>query len=488
MNLQHIKYRTHFPSVLLALLLIFALSACSVTPNVTYGDAMPSLSDDELPDPQEMAPPDDITDYPALAAAVFEGVDVVPASELTYQSTVGGICLTAYNGEREVIVLPDAIDGTPVVALGDAMFKGNTTIKAISIPNSVQTIGKELLNGCRSLQVIKTPQMGETRTSDGFLAYLFGGSSAELGAFKIGSALDTVILTDQVSTLSPLAFYGAYRLIMVILPDTLTSVGNYAFSGCSALKYAALPEGVTTIGEGAFSDCTSLTSFTVPDSVQSIGCGAFMDCKSLISLSIPFTGESADSQENTHFGYIFGAEAYVFNSDFLPAALRYVTVRHGDLANYAFYECDQVYLVTLPEDCKQIGVRTFHGCSSLLSVALPDTVTHIGDMAFSDCVWLNKITFGKGIVEIGMQAFMGCINLKEITLPASLTMLAPSTFAGCKRLRSVTLGDALTTVDDAVFRNCISLSEVKNADGSKPSASKLAIGNDNDALILCLNP
>ncbi len=488
MNLKYTRRGVRLLSLLLAILLLAALSACAKTPDIEYGDPTPSLSDDELPDPQDLALPDDTTDYPALANGVFDGVAAVPAAELTYQSTDGGILLTAYTGQSEIVVLPDEIDGTPVVALGDAMFKDNTTLKALAIPDSVQSIGKELVGGCRSLQVIKTPQLGATRTSDCYLAYLFGGSSAQLGAFKIGSALDTVILTDEMTSLPSLAFYGAYRLIMVILPDTLTEVGSYAFSGCSGLKYAALPEGLTTIGDGAFSDCTSLASFTVPDSTQRVGVGAFMGCRALKMLSVPFVGETAKNEENTHFGYIFGAEAYVFNGDFLPASLRHVTVRSGNIPNYAFYECDQLYHVTLPADCTGIGVRAFHGCTSLLSITLPDTVTHIEDMAFSDCLWLNEISLGNGITEIGMQAFMGCINLTEIALPDTLPQLAPSTFAGCKRLRSVTVGDALTTVAASAFRHCISLSEVKTADGSKPSASDFAIGQDNDAFTLCLNP
>ncbi|MBQ7337767.1 MAG: leucine-rich repeat protein [Clostridia bacterium] len=469
-----------------ALAMTAALVGCAADPDISYGTQEPTLSDDELPAAWDGARPTDTTDYQGLAHAVFENIPVASGADFTYESSDDGLTLTAYTGAGGVLVLPDEINGTPVTALGDRLFKDNTAITALAIPDSVVRIGQEVLNGCRSLQVLKTPQLGETRQSDGYLAYLFGGTSPQLGAFKVGSALDTVILTDALTSLDTLAFYGCYRLIMVLLPDTLTEIGSYAFSGCSALKYVRLPDALTTIGDGAFSECGSLQTLTIPDSVTQMGLGALMSCTSLVELSIPFVGQTRTS--NTHLGYIFGAQSYTWNRDFLPSSLQFLTVRSGDISNYAFYECDGLYSITLPESCTQIGVRAFHGCTSLRQIALPDSITHIGDMAFSDCRYLTSITMGDNVVEIGMQAFMDCINLTEITLSDEVTMLSPSLFSGCKRLASVTVSDKLTTVDDGVFHDCISLTTVRTHSGNTLDATKVAIGRDNAALENCLNP
>ena len=470
-------------SLLLALSLL-SVTGCTAEPDVVYDTTPPTLSDDELPTPEPYTVGNpDTTDYPALASAVFADATPAPESDFSYEQTEGGVKLTAYLGSGGTLVLPDTVDGAPVVALAAALFKDNTAITALAIPESVQSIGTELLSGCRSLQVIKTPQLGATRTSEQFLAYLFGGTTPINGAFKIGSALDTVILTDSVQKIDRQAFFSCYRLIMVILPESVKEIGSFAFSGCSNLKYAALPDSLTTLGDGAFSDCTSLTYMSVPDSVTRIGLGAFMGCSALGSMSLPFVGES--TTQNNHLGYVFGAEAYTFNRDFMPAKLRAISVRHGSIPNYAFYECDRLYAIELPSDCTTIGVRAFHGCSSLLSLTVPDSVTHIEDMAFSDCRWLTEITLGSGLLEIGMQAFMSCINLREITLPDEVTILSPSLFANCKRLTTVTVSDKLTTVDDAVFRHCISLASFQTSAGTPVDANRVAIGRDNDALIAC---
>ncbi len=471
---------------LLALLLALTLPACSPHVDISYDTEPPTLDESELPNAADVARPEDQTDYRALAYAVFENAPVASADDFTYTKDENGITLTAYTGEGGVLILPDVIEEAKVVALGDALFKDNTALTALAIPDSVERIGAELLSGCRSLQVLKTPQLGQTRTSAQYLAYFFGAASPQSGAFKIGSSLDTVILSEACTRLDAQAFYSCYRLIMVILPETLREIGSYAYSGCSSLKYTNLPDGLTTLGDGALSDCTSLLSLTLPDSLTSIGSGVLMGCTDLIELSVPYLGSTPT--QSAHFGYFFGAEAYTWNADFVPATLRYVTVRGGDIPNYAFYECENLYDVRLPDTCQSIGVRAFHGCHSLLSVELPDSVTHVGDMAFSDCRWLTTVHLGTGLVEIGMQTFMDCINLTSIELPVGITMLPPSLFAGCKRLTTVTLSDALTTVDDAVFRHCISLSDVRTLSGQALRADAVDVGRDNDVLLACLIP
>ncbi|MBQ8719305.1 MAG: leucine-rich repeat domain-containing protein [Clostridia bacterium] len=461
---------------------ILCLAACTAADPGLPTIQTPTLSDDELPTTPPTRPSSDV-DYEALAHAVFSDAKDAPAADFTWEESAEGLTLTAYHGAGGVVIIPASLDGKSVIALGDELFRDNTAIIALSIPDTVTSIGTSLLTGCKSLQVLRTPQMGKTRTDAQYLAYLFGATSAQGGAFKIGSALDTVILSDAFTKLDSQAFFGCYRLIMVILPKTLTDIGSYAFCGCSSLKYVTMPEALTVLGEGALSECTSLLSLTIPDSVKEMGLGALMGCNSLVELSVPFVGQTAT--ENNHLGYLFGAKAYTWNASFTPASLAYLTVRHGEVGNYAFYECRSLYDIALPPKSMQIGVRAFHGCHNLLSVELPDGITHIGDMAFSDCRSLTDVTLSDQLVDIGMQTFMDCVNLKEIIIPDGVTMLPPSLFAGCKRLEKVTVSDALTTVDDAVFRHCISLKSFCTPSGAPVDADRVAIGRDNDALISC---
>ena len=166
---------------------LLSLSACSAA-NTDFSISTPTLSDSELPNTTPPARPLDTTDYQALAHAVFTDVPEAAAADFTYEATEGGIKLTAYAGQGGTVIIPQEIDGTQVVALGDELFRDNTAITALSIPDSVTEIGASLLAGCKSLQVLRTPQMAKTRKDAQYLSYLFGGASAQSGAFKIGRA------------------------------------------------------------------------------------------------------------------------------------------------------------------------------------------------------------------------------------------------------------------------------------------------------------
>ncbi len=463
-------------ALLCIILLLSSLAGCRDTtpPELPPSDQPPKTYEPYvLPDPTFT---EDKTDYASLALAPFEGVEIAPAADFTYELTEGGtVRLLTYVGEGGVVILPAAIDGKVVSSLGEGLFKDNQTLTALSIPVCVSEIAPDLLTGCRTIRVLRTPQLGATRDADGYLAYFFGADTAQGMGFKVSSSLDTVILQDTVKEISSLAFMDCDKLRMVLLPDTLTSIGSFAFSGCTQLHFIPLPASLKTVGDYAFADCKALISVSLGGAVERIGLGAYMGCTSLEQITLPFIGESRDSQSH-HLGYIFGAQAYTWNTGYVPEKLAKVTLTEGNVPDYAFYECDRLALVDLSSGCESIGVRAFYGCDVLRRIALPDTIKSIGDLAFAHCTVLGKVEFNYGLQTIGLQAFFDCFSLTEITLPDSLTTLSNSAFADCRCLKSVTLGKSMITIGDMAFRNCSSL-EFANG-----GASDMTVGLGNEAL------
>ena len=185
-------------ALLCIILLLSSLAGCRDTtpPETPPSDQSPKTYEPYvLPDPTFT---EDNTDYASLALAPFEGVEVAPATDFTYELTEGGtVRLLTYVGEGGVVILPAAIDGKVVSSLGEGLFKDNQTLTALSIPVCVNEIAPDLLTGCRTIKVLRTPQLGATRDADGYLAYFFGAETAQGMGFKVSSSLDTVILPTR---------------------------------------------------------------------------------------------------------------------------------------------------------------------------------------------------------------------------------------------------------------------------------------------------
>jgi|GEM_PF-4156771 len=86
----------------------------------------------------------------------------------TYYATDEGLILTGYKGEDEVLEIPEAIDGTPVIAIGTRAFAQTYTIETIIIPDTVTTIGPQAFDDAPSLRKIYIPDSVETIGSNAF--------------------------------------------------------------------------------------------------------------------------------------------------------------------------------------------------------------------------------------------------------------------------------------------------------------------------------
>ena len=68
-------------------------------------------------------------------------------------STNNKIAVTGYTGSLTELLLPVKIGIYPVTAINASAFKNCTTLKYISIPSYVLTIGKGAFDGCTDLKI-----------------------------------------------------------------------------------------------------------------------------------------------------------------------------------------------------------------------------------------------------------------------------------------------------------------------------------------------
>ena len=100
---------------------------------------------------------------------------------------------------------------------------------------------------------------------------------------------ENVILNGEeipVKEISQTAFKGNQKVESVTVSNKVTTIDEYAFAGCTSLESIYIPDSVTTIGERAFYECSNLTTATIGENSQltTIGGYAFSGCSSLTSI------------------------------------------------------------------------------------------------------------------------------------------------------------------------------------------------------------
>ena len=109
---------------------------------------------------------------------------------------------------------------------------------------------------------------------------ILGDSIAYIGwgAFA-GCGMDTLVLPPHLTALSTLSFGYCDKLKYIAMPNSLTEIADNAFVGCQNLDNVQFPVKLTSIGHHAFADCTHLRNVDIPGLVTEIGDYAFKDCQ-----------------------------------------------------------------------------------------------------------------------------------------------------------------------------------------------------------------
>ena len=177
-------------------------------------------------------------------------------SGYVYNHEESGITISSSFGDPSNLEIPDRLDGAPVVKIGEAAFRPfafmenstiseNTTLKIVTLPDTVEEIGDQAFMGCAALREFSLPRN---------LTVL--GEKAFLGC----RSLETIVVPSGVTAIPNGAFSSCKKLKKVVLPGELVSIGDAAFENCESLESIVLPEGVTKLGENAFCGCTNLVS------------------------------------------------------------------------------------------------------------------------------------------------------------------------------------------------------------------------------------
>ena len=264
------------------------------------------------------------------------------------------------------------------------------TVRSVTIPDSVHTIGERVFQGC--------------------------------------TALVNVTIPTSVTSLGCAAFHGCASLVNVSIPNSVISIERSTFQNCIALVGVRIPTGVTTIGPAAFAGCTSLASISMQGgNVKTIGVMAFHLCTNLRSVSIPAS--------------VTMIEPFAFDTCPLLAIISISasapTIKHG-----VFQGCSSLTTLLVQPVNNGAAVPACTWRSTMLLEAptkLPPTASDAGDpideemaLALQSAPWLPHITriwAPDDVIKLVAGPFAACSSFAEVphhlrAAPAATTWAA----------------------------------------------------------------
>ena len=338
------------------------------------------------------------------------------------------------------------LSGPTSLEIGQNAFTWNDSIKTLTIPANVTSIGAEAFMDCSGLETVDMDNATHL-TSIGAEAFL---CCYKLTTLKLGGATNlqtinsaaflscpltgTLTIPAKVTTIGPTAFLGAaITKLDLSKAAALTSIGNAAFNGCEKLTGAlTIPASVTTIGSAAFLN-TQITGVTIPASVTSIGDGAFCKCTKLTSITL-----------NNNTSFILDDNA-LLNKD----KTTLIAYPAGNTASS----------YTIPATVTKIGDYAFNDCSSLTEITVPTSVTTIGVQAFDGTGWVKNMQPGVLYVNHIACLYAGTIP-EDVKLDEGTTTIADNAFEGQEGLKSITIPASVTSIGNRAFENCSNLTTV----------------------------
>lgn len=338
---------------------------------------------------------------------------------LYYLDADNNAIITGYGGDGGAVVVPNEMDGYPVVGIEYGAFS-YSGVTSVVIPEGVTYIDTYVLVGCENLVSVTLPSTLESIGESAFEGctslsdVVYNGTEEQAALIEIGDNNDSLLnatwqyVTGEEEPEEPDEPEGPLMtedgFYYEIGDDGNVTITRYAGEGGDVTipdEIDGYP--VTAIGDRAFINNPDVTSVTIPDNVTIIGDSVFSRCKNLTSVVI---GDGV-----TTIGYRAFAET---------SKLTDVSVADGveRIKPLAFYRSGITSMV-LPDTVVSIGERAFAECKALASINIPASLETINDKTFYKCESLQSIVFPESLYEIRGMAFSQS-GLTSIHIPATL--------------------------------------------------------------------
>lgn len=163
-----------------------------------------------------------------------------------------------------------------------------------------------------------------------------------------------------------------------------------------------------------------------------------------------------------------GDIAVITGFEGLPETISIPGVINGktvvEIRENAFYKCESLKKIEIPETVTKIGHHAFYQCKSLETAEINGNISNLGEGSFYGCSSLKDIAFPDSLKFIGSYCFYGCDKIENITLPDELEEIGRYAFAGCGSLSSARLPEKLLNIGEFAFYQCVNLKSINVPD------------------------
>ncbi len=121
----------------------------------------------------------------------------------------GGVSINAYIGDETIVVIPEEINGKPVVEVDDGAFIDVDTIRGVRLADSIKVIGDEAFNLCDNLEV-----------------FVCGSGLEEIGetCFFSCPRIKEIILNDGLKVIKMAAIFAGENMTELYVPSSVTTI------------------------------------------------------------------------------------------------------------------------------------------------------------------------------------------------------------------------------------------------------------------------
>ncbi len=174
----------------------------------------------------------------------------------------------------------------------------------------------------------------------------------------------------------------------------------------------------------------------------------------------------------TDLGEVFGGNTDIVSFSELVYFTGLSLISHS-----AFYHCENLQEVTMPQTITKIGYDAFNGCKKLVSADIPSGVKEIDYQAFFGCSSLTSFVVPDGVTRIPYNAFTGTGVTSIVppgyekgdycgVIPESVTTIENQSLL-CHKLASVILPAGVQKLVGNPFVGCNALQDIKVEEGNQ---------------------